>query len=389
MRTGLEVLVESDFASLRGKRVGLICNPTSVDRRFRHLADLMRASGKVNLRALFGPEHGVRGEAQDMVSVAGARDERTGVPVYSLYGQNHASLAPDPDWLQDLDVLVFDIQDVGSRYYTYVYTMALAMRAAASAKAKFVVLDRPNPITGVHVEGNLIKPSYRSFVGMYRLPNRHGMTAGELAGLFREMDGIDCELEIVRCEGWQRQAWFEDTGLPWVYPSPNMPTVDTALVYPGMCMVEGTNLSEGRGTTHPFEVFGAPQLDPHKVVDLLSKDDLPGVTFRPMHFTPMFQKHAGASCGGAMIHVDDREAFRPVRTGIAVLRACRLAGGEAFAWRTQPYEFVSDRLAIDLLSGGPDVRLAIDAGKSLTECMAGFEADLAEFLPLRERHLLY
>jgi uncharacterized protein YbbC (DUF1343 family) len=389
MRVGLEVLIEQGFAPLQGKRVGAICNPTSVDREFRHLADLLAAAGGVRLSALFGPEHGVRGEAQDMVGVGGGADPATGARVYSLYGDSFASLSPSEDSLQGLDALVFDIQDVGSRYYTYIYTMALCMRAAARAKLAFYVLDRPNPIGGEAVEGNLVHPGFESFVGLFPLPNRHGMTAGELARLSNERHDIGCELVVVPCEGWGRGDFYEATGLPFVPPSPNMPTVDTALVYPGMCMVEGTNLSEGRGTTRPFEIVGAPFLDPERFAQALRREGLPGVKIRPMSFRPTFQKHAGTSCGGAMLHVEDRRKFLPVRTGVAVLRAAREVGGAAFRWRTERYEFVDDKPAIDLLCGTDAVRKAIDAGRSLDECMAGFAEELKAFAPVRDRYLAY
>ncbi|MGI5860523.1 MAG: exo-beta-N-acetylmuramidase NamZ domain-containing protein [Myxococcales bacterium] len=389
VRTGLEVLAAQRFAPLAGKRVGAICNPTSVDERFEHLADLLRAAPRVELAALFGPEHGVRGEAQDMIGVGDAVDPRSGVPVYSLYGDRFESLSPTEESLRGLDALVFDIQDVGSRYYTFVYTMALCMKAAARAKLAFYVLDRPNPIAGAQVEGNLVRPGFESFVGMYPIPNRHGMTAGELARYFNEEHGIGCELTVVPCEGWRREQWWEQTGLDFVPPSPNMPTVDTACVYPGLCMVEGTNLSEGRGTTRPFEIIGAPFLDPYRFCEALRAERLPGVAFRPVSFRPTFHKHAGKTCGGVMLHVRDRGSFLPVRTGIAVLRAARQVAGDAFRWRTERYEFVDDKPAIDLLCGTDSVRLSTDAGRDLDGCMAGFEEDLKGFLPVRARYLLY
>ena len=392
MRTGLEVAAADGFTALRGLRVGAICNPTSVDRTFAHLADLLAAAEGVHLGALFGPEHGIRGTAQDMIHVAGeARDPRTGVVVHSLYGPTFDSLAPTPAMLEGLDALVFDIQDVGARYYTYVYTMALCMRAAGRAGLRFFVLDRPNPIDGVHVEGNAVREPFRSFVGMYDLPARHGMTAGELAGLFNELHPPEerCDLQVIRCEGWDRRREWDATGLPWIPPSPNMPTVDTARVYPGMCLLEGTNLSEGRGTTRPFELWGAPFLDPDEVAARLREEDLPGVAFRPAWFEPTFQKHARQVCGGVMLHVTDRERFLPVRTGVACLRVARALGGDAFRWRTEEYEYRSDVPAIDLLAGNDELRRGIDEGRSLDELTAGWEEELARFLPLRERHLLY
>ncbi len=389
VRTGLEVLANQGFAALRGLRVAAICNPTSIDAGLGHVADLLKAAPGVHLAALFGPEHGVRGEAQDLVGVEAALDSRTGVPVHSLYGASFSSLSPAPEALAGLDALVFDIQDIGSRYYTYVYTMALCMRAAAAAKLAFFVLDRPNPIGGTEVEGNLVHEGFESFVGLLPLPNRHGMTVGELARLFNGRHGIGCELTVIPCEGWRRGECWEATGLPFVPPSPNMPTVDTAFVYPGMCFIEGTNLSEGRGTTRPFEIVGAPFIDPYRFVEALRREELPGVRFRPMHFCPTFQKHAGNSCGGAMLHVVERAAFLPVRTGIAVLRAAREVAGGAFRWRTERYEFVDDKPAIDLLCGTDAVRKAIDAGESLEACMEGFAADLSAFAPVRAAHLAY
>ena len=389
VQSGLEVLAARRFAPLAGLRVGAICNPTAVDRDFGHLADLLRAAPGVTLAALFGPEHGIRGDAQDMVGVGEAVDLRTGVRVWSLYGDRFESLSPTPESLSGLDALVFDVQDVGSRYYTFVYTMALAMRAAAQAKLKFLVLDRPNPVGLSEVEGNLVHPGFESFVGLYPLPNRHGMTAGELARHFNVQQAIGCELEVVACEGLHRPMGFEDTGLCWVQPSPNMPTVDTAFVYPGLCMVEGTNLSEGRGTTRPFEIVGAPFLDPYRFCEALAAERLPGVKFRPLSFVPTFHKHAGKSCGGAMIHVTDRRSFLPVRTGVAVLRAARMVGHKDFRWRTERYEFVEDKPAVDLLCGTDAVRKAIDAGEGLDACCAGFAEERAGFLPVRARALIY
>lgn len=390
VRTGLDVWVRDGFSALRGKRVGAIVNPTSVDSRFRHLADLLQQAPGVTLSALFGPEHGIRGEAQYMVAVDDvARDARTGVPVYSLYGHTFESLSPRQQWLQGLDALVFDIQDVGARYYTYVYTMALAMKAAAQAKVPFYVLDRPNPIGGALLEGNLVGEKYRSFVGLYALPNRHGMTAGELARLFNEEERFGCELTVVPCEGWERGEEWANTGLHFISPSPNMPTPDTALVYPGMCLAEGTNLSEGRGTCRPFEQFGAPWLRSDAVVEHLSRLDLPGVRFRAVGFTPTFDKYQGESCSGAFIHVVDKAAYRPLLTGIAVMQAAYQLGGKSFQWRADAYEFVEDVPAFDLLCGTDQVRRGIEAGWPLEKLVEGFDAQLAGFDWKRQKHLLY
>ncbi|MET0402085.1 MAG: DUF1343 domain-containing protein [Cystobacter sp.] len=390
VKTGLDVWVEQGFAPLKGKRVGAIVNPTSVDSRFQHLADLLSRAPGVHLAALFGPEHGVRGEAQYMVAVDADRDRRTGVPVHSLYGSSFESLSPRAEWLQGLDALVFDIQDVGSRYYTYVYTMALAMKAAGAAKIPFYVLDRPNPLNGVTIEGNLVGERYRSFVGLYALPNRHGMTAGELARLFNAEQGFGCDLTVVPMEGWRREDFWSDTGLPFLPPSPNMPTADTALVYPGMCQGEGTTVSEGRGTCRPFEQFGAPWVDSDALIARLAREELPGVGFRAVGFTPTFDKYTGQSCNGAFIHVTDRQAFLPLRTGIAIFQALyELGQGRGFGWREDAYEFVEDVPAFDLLCGTDQVRQGIEAGWPLNRLLEGFEAQSREFARRREPYLLY
>ncbi len=387
MQFGIDVQVAQGFAALQGKKVGAIVNPTSVDANFVHLIDLLHAAPGVTLGALFGPEHGVRGEAQYMVAVDEvSRDRRTGVPVYSLYGHTFESLTPRAEWLVGLDALVFDIQDVGSRYYTYIYTMALAMKAAARAKLAFYVLDRPNPIGLSLTEGNLVGEQYRSFVGLYALPTRHGMTAGELARLLNEQEQIGVELHVVPVEGLTRTSAWERAFIP---PSPNMPTLDTALVYPGMCLGEGTNVSEGRGTCRPFEQFGAPYLKSYQVADHLNAQQLPGVTFRPCSFTPTFDKWKGESCEGAFIHVTDAQAFLPLRTGLAVFQACFQLGGKDFAWRADAYEFVEDVPAFDLLCGTDQVRRGYEAGRPLEALVEGFDAQLRSFEPLRRRYALY
>ncbi|HYG67006.1 MAG TPA: DUF1343 domain-containing protein, partial [Anaeromyxobacteraceae bacterium] len=314
--TGLDVLVADRFRLLRGRRVGLVCNPTSVDRRLAHAADLLHAAKGVELAALFGPEHGVRGDAQYMAAVGEERDARTGVRAFSLYGETVDSLRPTAAQLEGLDALVFDIQDVGTRYYTYQATMMLCMEAAAAAGLAFVVLDRPNPIDGVSVEGPRLRPGFESFCGLHDLAVRHGMTVGELALLFQAERSLALDLTVVHVHGWRRAQRFRETGLPWVFPSPNMPTPEAALVYPGMCLLEGTNLSEGRGTTRPFELFGAPWLDGAALADALARERLPGVAFRPVSFVPTWDKHAGARCHGVELFVTDPARFRPFRTGL-------------------------------------------------------------------------
>ncbi len=385
VQTGLARLVEEGLPA--GRRVGLICNPTSVDAELRHAIDLLR--GKLHLVSLFGPEHGVRGDAQDMIGVDNARDAASGLPVHSLYGHTAESLAPTPTMLDDVDVIVFDVQDVGSRYYTFVWTMVLAMRACAKAGKAFVVLDRPNPLGGVHVEGPSIEPGFDSFVGLVSCAIRHGMTAGEIARWRHGVEQLDLELAVITMRGWSRDSWFEHTGLPWVLPSPNMPTVDTALVYPGMCLVEGTELSEGRGTTRPFELAGAPHLDGQRLARDLAAMELPGVRFRPVVFTPMFQKHARTACGGIQIHVTNAEEFRPYRTGVAFLKAAHDQAPEKFAWRTKAYEFVDQIPAIDLLAGGAGLRQGIEAGASLDDLARRWPRDEGAFADERAPFLLY
>ncbi len=394
VRTGADALVAEDFARLRGRRVGLVCNQTTVESiRMRHLADLLSDAEDVELVALFGPEHGVRGDAQDMDPVGHARDGLTGVPVHSLYGDGLDSLMPTRESLEGLDLLIVDMQDVGSRYYTFSATMALCMKAAASAGIGVMVLDRPNPIGGALMEGPRVDADFRSFVGPYPAPARHGMTMGELALWYKDVDGVDCELEIVRMEGWRRSMSYEQTGLAWVHPSPNMPTVDTALVYPGMCLVEGTRLSEGRGTTRPFEQCGAPFIDPDKLVarldGLAGTWGLFGASFRPCFFRPMFQKHAGEVCGGVFLHVRDPSSFRPWAMGVAFIEAVRDLWPSKLKWRTDPYEFVRDRLAIDLLMGSSAIREEWASGRSALELVRLAEADTSEFAAQRSPYLLY
>ncbi len=386
---GLEVLAARRFRLLAGRRVGLVCNPTAVTRTLVHAADLLHAAPGVRLAALFGPEHGVRGDAQYMAAVGGDSDPRTGLPAHSLYGQTRDSLKPTREQLRGLDVLVFDVQDVGARYYTYQATMLLCMEAAAEAGLGFVVLDRPNPIGGVSVEGPRLRPGFESFCGLHDLAVRHGMTVGELALLFRAERGLELDLEVVPCRGWRRGASFRATGLPWVFPSPNMPTPETALVYPGMCLLEGTNLSEGRGTTRPFELFGAPWLDGARLAEDLAREALPGVLFRPASFVPTWDKHAGVRCHGVELHVTDPGRFLPFRTGLAAVLHARRHAPALFAWRTEPYEFVSGVLAFDLLCGSAREREGIEAGATLAELSRPIAPEERAFTRRRAPYLRY
>jgi uncharacterized protein YbbC (DUF1343 family) len=394
LETGLARVLSGEVSSdedLRGKRIGLLVNPTAVSGDLRHIVDLLVAAD-MQVVCLFGPEHGVRGDAQDMVGVAEARDSVTGLPMYSLYGADEASLVPRPEMLAGLDAVVFDIQDIGSRYYTYVWTLLHMMQVAAPLGVEVIVLDRPNPIGGVDVEGGAIQPAYRSFVGRVSMPNRHGLTAGEIARMCNDVEGLGCKLTVVAMRGWRRDHDFEATSLPWILPSPNMPTLDTAYVYPGMCLIEGTELSEGRGTTRPFELVGAPFVsyaEARALAEALEREDLPGVRFRPVIFTPMFQKHARRRCGGVQLHVVSRRGFRPYVTGVAVLRAFRHMFPDDFRWRTREYEFVSHKPAVDLLCGGPEVREGIDAGLSLDALAATWRPAEDDFRNRRARWLLY
>lgn len=380
------MLLEDERERLRGKRVGLIANPTSVDHELRHAVDLLRRAEGVDLAVLFGPEHGLGAAAQDLVEVVDGVDRESGLPVRSLYGPTRV---PTKEMLRGLDALVFDVQDIGSRYYTYIWTMAHAMEACARDGLELIVLDRPNPIGGRHVEGNLIEASHSSFVGLYPIPNRHGLTAGEIARLVNDEFGVGCRLTVVEMSGWRRAQWFDETGLPWVLPSPNMPTLRTATVYPGACLVEGTNLSEGRGTTRPFEIVGAPWIDGRALAAELRRQELPGVRFRPLAFEPTFQKFAGETCGGVQQHVVDRERYRPVRTGYALVLAARRLAPERFAWRPPPYEYELERPAIDVLSGTGQIRARIEAGAEVEELEESWQVDLARFKNVRERYLIY
>jgi uncharacterized protein YbbC (DUF1343 family) len=370
-------------------RVGLVTHPAAVDQQLWHCCELLAEAKGVDLAALFGPEHGWLGTAQDLVGVGPGHDPVSGLRIHSLYGATFDSLRPTAEQLQGLDALVIDLQDVGSRYYTFQATMLLCLEAASRQRIVTVVLDRPNPLGGLAVEGPTLQPGYESFVGLHPVVTRHGMTIGELARLYRAERGLQGELQVIPCEGWSRAMDFDQTGLPWVLPSPNMPTVETAFVYPGMCLLEGTNLSEGRGTTRPFELCGAPWLDARKLCRRLQEEALPGVLFRPASFQPGFHKFAGQVCHGVQVHVRDRQAFQPVRTGLALVAALRELSGSSFAWRSEPYEFVTDRPAIDLLFGSDREQLALEAGKTPADIARAWEAEEETFRQRRREFLLY
>ncbi len=380
------MLLARRAASIRGRRMALLCHQASVDARLEHAATLLADFPRARLVRLFAPEHGLWGAAQDHAAVSAARDPVTGLPVVSLYGSRRA---PTPGMLRGLDILVVDLQDVGARYYTFVWSMALAMRACGRAGVPVVVLDRPNPLDGVTLEGNIPDPAFASFVGLYPLPARHGMTIGELARHLNGAHALGCDLTVVAMSGWRRPMRWEDTGLPWVAPSPNMPTPDTARVYPGGCLIEGTNLSEGRGTTRPFEWVGAPYLDAHRYAERLERARLPGVRFRPVRFQPTFHKWAGRLCGGAQVHVTDRGRFQPFLTGLALIAAARRLAPRGFAWRSPPYEFERRRLPFDLLCGTDEVRRALERREPLGRLERRWQRALDAWTKRRARWLLY
>ena len=390
VQTGLDnLLADSErLGQLRGRRVGLLVNPTSVTADLEHAIEALCASG-LDVVRLFGPEHGVRADAQDMESVDETVDPLSGLPCISLYGDTFDSLQPKAGHLEDLDTVICDIQDVGARYYTYVYTIGLMMEACGDADVSVVILDRPNPINGIDIEGNVVGSQMRSFVGMQPLATRHGMTAGELARYFSRFCGWECDFEVIAMKGWKRSMWFDDTGLPWVMPSPNMPTLSTATVYPGQCLLEGTNISEGRGTTRPFELFGAPFVDAPQLVEDLNSHALDGVAFRTTAFRPTFQKHAGSTCRGVQLHVLDRDRFSSVATSYAILASLLRRHPQSFQWREEVYEFVSDRLAIDLLIGDKELRTALENGADPMELVEAMAEDRIEFESRREQCLLY
>ncbi len=388
VRLGIEVLLDEKIEMLRGQRIGLVCNQASVlPDGFIHSADAFHEHADIDLTTLFGPQHGIRGDLQDnMIETPHAVDERTGIMVYSLYSETRV---PTEEMVRDIDTFVIDLQDVGCRIYTFVYTMANCMRAAKEFGKKVVVCDRPNPINGNAVEGNITEHEFKSFVGQFELPTRHGMTIGELAMMFNDHFGIGCELEVVEMAGWTREMWGDETGLQWILPSPNLPTVDSCVVFPATVHVEGTELSEGRGTTKPFELNGAPFINPYEWVDALNACKFEGVKFRHVFFRPTFQKWAGKTCGGVQIHVTDREAFTPVIVGIAMIKTAYDLYTDSFEWKCDPYEYVFDQNPFDVVCGTDKIRKAIEDGVWVREIERSWDSDLANFSKLRGDHLIY
>ena len=403
VKPGIEVLMEKRLDLVRGKRVGLITNPTGIDHELTSSIDRFQQHPEIKLVALYGPEHGVRGNAQAGEYVPFYQDAQFHLPVFSLYGQSmkpvlgmltnidqymrsfdttNTGKAPEGAMLKALDVMVFDLQDVGARVYTYVATMAYAMQACADSGIPFIVLDRPNPIAGLVMEGPILEyPAHSSFIGLYPIPLRHGMTAGELAQLFNDKFlAHKVKLTVVPMKGWRRSEWFDQTGLPWVVPSPNLPTLESASVYPGQVILEGTNLSEGRGTTRPFELFGAPWIDGRELAAQLNRLQLPGVKFREAWFTPSFSKHQGKLCGGCQIHVLDRATYRPVATTLQILKTIR---------DSYPTKLELHASYFDKVMGTTTVRTALEQGQPVADIVSGFGAGLKQFSALRKPYLLY
>jgi uncharacterized protein YbbC (DUF1343 family) len=387
VKLGLEKVLGERLDVLKNLRVGLICNQASVNHQFHHAADLFQDNPQIKLVKLFGPQHGIRGDVQDnMIETSHGIDQVTGLPIYSLYSETRE---PTAEMLSGLDALVLDLQDVGCRVYTFIYTLANSMIACSKFGKKMIVLDRPNPIGGIEVEGNTLEKGHESFVGQYPIPMRHGLTVGELAKLFNREFGINCELEVVSMDGWDREYFYDETDAPWVMPSPNMPTVDTTIVFPGTVFFEGTQVSEGRGTTRPFEIVGAPYIIAKEYADALASLKLPGISFRPINFLPTFQKHMGVTCGGVFVHIADRKIFEPVMTGLAMVKTIVDLYASEFKWKNPPYEYVFDRNPFDVIAGTDKIRNLIENGNSMEDIKLSWQEDVKDFKKLREKYLLY
>lgn len=384
---GIDIFRDSRWKKHKGSRLGLLSNQASVDSSLHSSCDVIEKVLPGHLKALFGPQHGYQGEDQDnMVETGHGWHSGLGIPVYSLYAEKREPL---PEMLESLDVLIVDLQDVGTRVYTFVSTLLNCMRALSGSSRRVIVLDRPNPIGGEAVEGNLLREGLFSFVGPYRLPMRHGMTLGEISLLLKEAFQLDLDLEVIAMRGWERRMHWPDIGLAWVMPSPNMPVYDTALVYPGQVLWEGTNVSEGRGTCRPFEIFGAPYMDPGKVLEALPEEALAGVYMRPYSFKPTFHKWEGLVCKGFMIHVKDKSVFQPYFLSVCLLSAVLSEHRDAFEWRRDPYEYEYDKPAIDLILGDRDMRRSLEQGAVPGGLRDNWRREEAEFRGTREPYLLY
>ncbi len=390
VQTGLDRLVTDGFARLKGRSIGVVCNQASIDSNLDHILELLRPlddAGFLRVVAVFGPQHGLYGHTQDnMIEWEAGGERHGGWRIHSLYG---AHREPTAEMLSGIDLLVIDLQDVGARYYTFIWTMALCLRAGERAGIPVLVLDRPNPIGGLQVEGTLLLPEFASFVGLYPLPMRHGLTIGEIAGYLQANFFVGCDLQMLEMTGWERRMWFDDTGVPWAMPSPNMPSPETAAVYPGGCLIEGTNLSEGRGTTRPFEIVGAPYHHCHRFCSSLNRLGLPGVKFRPVEFEPTFNKHAGELCQGCFVHVLDRALFEPVLTFIAILQESIRTPSSKFEWKKPPYEYEYVKRPIDILAGNGWLADAIESGESLWSIRDRLAEECSRFNDVRADAMRY
>lgn len=384
VQTGLDRFLGGEGRPWKKKRLGVVAHGASVTGRLEPAVNALRRAG-YRVTALFAPEHGLSADLQDQAPVQGNRDKRAGIPVHSLYG---STLAPTPNMLSEIDVLVFDLQDIGVRYYTFIWTMALALKACAQLGKPFIVLDRPNPLGGIKIEGNMPDPAFASFVGLHPIPVVHGMTAGELALYFNRTQGWNAGLHVIKMRGWRRAMRFNDTGLPWVLPSPNMPTLDTATIYAGMCLLEATNLSEGRGTTRPFEMVGAPFIDGDRLAKALAAQKLSGVMFRPVSFRPTFNKWAGSLCGGVQLHVTDPARFPSFLTGLVLIQTVRKLFPK-FRWKNPPYEYETRKKPMDILCGTDQIRTGIERGIHPMLLEKSWRPARAAFLQNRQKDLLY
>lgn len=386
VETGCDILSAEACRRLKGDTIGLLANPASVTGDLLHTSGMLVSRG-IKLDRLFGPQHGYRGETQaNMIEWDGYIHPKLDIPVHSLYGRKRE---PDASMLEGLDSVVIDLPDAGARPYTYLWTAVLMMRACSANGIHVLILDRPNPIGGDTIEGPMLDEDYRSFVGLYPIPMRHGLTIAEALSMIHEREGLTCKLDVVKMKGWERSMLFSETGLPWVLPSPNIPTQETALVYPGIVMLEGTNISEGRGTTRPFEIAGAPWIDADDFARTLSGYNLDGAVFRPVFFKPTWDKYSGEVCGGVQIHLKDARAFKPVRCGAAVIATASKMYPESFRWKEPPYEYEQTLPPIDIISGGPHLRKAIDSSLGLSELFKSWERDEKRFEEDRSPFLLY
>lgn len=387
VQTGLESLIESPPEWMCEGRIGLLSNSASVDRNFQHARNLINNRFPERLTALFAPQHGFFAEKQDnMIESGDFMDPLMKIPVFSLYGQTRK---PTKEMFELVDILIIDLQDAGTRVYTFIYTMSYCLEAARHFDKKVILLDRPNPINGTATEGNCLSPDCASFVGRYPIPMRHGLTIGELALLFNRYYEIGCDLEVIPMNGWNRSMYYMDTGLPWIAPSPNLPTPVSALVYPGQVVWEGTNLSEGRGTTQPFELFGAPFIRTEKILATLKEKSIPGALLRPIAFEPTSNKWNGTLCSGFQLHVTDPQRFKPYLTSLMLLQAVLFHHRHRFEWKAPPYEYEFERKPIDLIIGSREIRRRIENMEDLAEIERSWEDDLAAFNEMRRAVYLY